>query len=102
MIFQIFSMRFYLNNLLLVKLSHEIVYGSKEQSIVGIDLSTLFGERKFFSYGIQSSCEKGRSNLRINLIVWERRTSKKVVGIPHETEKIELSFSQSEFGGRYR
>ena len=51
-------MRFYLNNLLMVKLSHEIVYGSKEQSIVGIDLSTLFGERKFFSYGIQSSCAK--------------------------------------------
>lgn len=69
---------------------------------MGIDLSTLFGERKIFSNGIQSSCEKVRSNLRINLIVWERRTSKKVVGIPLETEKIELLFSQSEFGGGYR
>ena len=37
--------------------------------------------------------KKDRSNLRINLIVWERRTGKKVVGIPLETEKVELSFS---------
>lgn len=37
--------------------------------------------------------KKDRSNLRINLIVWERRTSKKVVGIPLETEKTELSLS---------
>ena len=37
--------------------------------------------------------EKSSSNLRINLIVWERRTSKKVVGIPLETEKTELSLS---------
>lgn len=69
---------------------------------MGIDLSTLFGERNFISNGIQSSCEKDRSNLRINLIVWERRTGKKVVGIPLETEKVELSFSQSKFGRRYR
>ena len=68
---------------------------------MGIDLSTLFGERDFVSNGIKSSCEKVRSNLIINLIVWERRTSKKVMGIPLETEKIELSFSQSEFGRRY-
>jgi hypothetical protein len=46
--------------------------------------------------------KKDRSNLRINLIVWERRTGKKVVGIPLETEKVELSFSQSKFGRRYR
>ena len=76
--------------------------GSKKLSIVGIDLSTLFGERNLISKGLLSSCKKDRSNLRINLIVWERRTSKKVVGIPLETEKIELSFSQSEFGGGYR
>ena len=69
---------------------------------MGVDLSTLFGERNFISNGIQSSCEKVRSNLRINLIVWERRTGKKVVGIPLETKKIELSLSQSEFGGGYR
>ena len=68
---------------------------------MGIDLSTLFGERNFVSNGIKSSCEKVRSNLIINLIVSERRTSKKVMGIPLETEKIELSFSQSEFGRRY-
>lgn len=68
---------------------------------MGIDLSTLFGERNFVSNGIKSSCEKVRSNLIINLIIWERRTSKKVMGIPLETEKIELSFSQSEFGRRY-
>lgn len=68
---------------------------------MGIDLSTLFGERNFVLNGIKSSCEKVRSNLIINLIVWERRTSKKVMGIPLETEKIELSFSQSEFGRRY-
>ena len=68
---------------------------------MGIYLSTLFGERNFVSNGIKSSCEKVRSNLIINLIVWERRTSKKVMGIPLETEKIELSFSQSEFGRRY-
>jgi hypothetical protein len=37
--------------------------------------------------------KKIRSNLRINLIVWERRTNKKVVGIPLETEKTELSLS---------
>ena len=34
--------------------------------------------------------KKDRTNLRINLIVWERRTGKKVVGIPLETEKVEL------------
>ena len=86
-------MRFYLSNPLLVKFPYEIVCGSKKLSIVGIDLSTLFGERNLISNGIQSSCEKVRSNLRINLIVWERRTSKKVVGIPFETEKTELSLS---------
>lgn len=37
--------------------------------------------------------KKVRSNLRIILIVWERRTGKKVVGILLETEKIELSLS---------
>ena len=38
--------------------------------------------------------KKGRSNLRINLIVLKRRTSKeKEVEIPLEAEKIELSLS---------
>ena len=60
---------------------------------MGIDLSTLFGERKFFSYGIQSSCEKGRSNLRINLIVLKKKDKPEEVEIPLETEKIELSLS---------
>ena len=60
---------------------------------MGIDLSTLFGERNLISNELLSSCAKVRSNLRINLIVWERRTSKKVVGIPLETKKIELSLS---------
>ena len=86
-------MRFYLNNPLLVKFTYEIVCDSKKLSIVGMNLSTLFGERNLGSNGIQSSCVKIRSILRINLIVWERRTSKKVVGILLETEKIELSFS---------
>ena len=61
---------------------------------MGIDLSTLFGERNFISNELPLSyAKKVRSNLRINLIVWERRTSKKVVGIPLETKKIELSLS---------
>ena len=70
---------------------------------MGIDLSTLFGERNFISNELPLSyAKKVRSNLRINLIVWERRISKKVVGIPLETEKTELSLSQSEFGRGYR
>ena len=70
---------------------------------MGIDLSTLFGERNFISNELPLSyAKKVRSNLRINLIVWERRISKKVVGIPLEAEKTELSLSQSEFGRGYR
>ena len=69
-------------------------YISKKYGIVRIDLSTLFGERNLVLNGIQLSCVKIRSNLRINPIVWERRrTGKKVVGILLETEKIEILFS---------
>ena len=44
---------------------------------------------------LSTKCEENnRYNLRINLIVLERRTSKeKEVEIPLETEKIELSLS---------
>ena len=45
---------------------------------------------------------ENRSNLRINLIVLKKKDKPEEVEIPLETEKIELSFSQSEFGGRYR
>ena len=61
---------------------------------MGIDLSTLFGERNFVSNGIESSCEKVRSNLRINLIVLKKKDKQeKEVEIPLETKKIELSLS---------
>lgn len=61
---------------------------------MGIDLSTLFGERNFVSNGIKSSCEKVRSNLRINLIVLKKKDKQeKEVEVPLETKKIELSLS---------